>query len=74
MSNTNEEVRVVKSADKDGTFFGLRKVWLKPSTGSLQSVDSVEYTPYGETVAELRTDALLMSKAFNKPVVDISKK
>lgn len=74
MSSTREEIRVVKSKDQHGNFYGLRKVWFKSSTGSLQSVDSVDYAPYGETVSELRTDVTNMSKAINKPVVDITSK
>jgi hypothetical protein len=72
MSDTREELRVVKSKDQHGNFYGLRKVWFKSSTGSLQSVDSCDYSAYGETVSDLRTDVTNMSKAINKPIVDIS--
>jgi hypothetical protein len=65
----SEDVRVVKSKDENGVFFGIRKVWFS-SKGSLQSVDPADYTPYGETAAELRTDLSNLTKAMNKPIVD----
>lgn len=67
MSKT--DIRIVKSKDANGVFFGLRKVYYA-SKGSIESVDPVDFSPYGESVSELRAEHTLTSRAFEKPVVD----
>lgn len=71
MSNKTD-IRVIKSKDANGVFFGLRRVYYA-SQGSIESVDPIDFTPYGETVSDLRAEHALTSRAFEKPVVDRTK-
>lgn len=70
--STTSEIRVVKSKDDSGVFYGFRRVYFA-SKGSLEKVEPLDFTPYGESVNDLRQEQLLTTRALNRPVVDNTK-